>query len=127
MAQYIEIAHSGDKFYYKDKEMTKRHREDGPAVEWANGDKYWYRDGRRHREDGPAAEYVDGTKYWYRDGRLHREDGHAVECADGSKEWYLNGIELSEAEFLRRTQPVKEMAVAEIEKLLGNKVKVIKE
>ena len=24
----------------------KRHREDGPAIEWANGDKYWWVDGR---------------------------------------------------------------------------------
>ena len=32
----------------------KFHREDGPAIEWSNGDKEWYLNGRRHREDGPA-------------------------------------------------------------------------
>lgn len=30
--------------------------------------KEWYRDGERHREDGPAIEYPDGTKFWYRNG-----------------------------------------------------------
>lgn len=52
--------------YYKDKEKTILHREDGPAIEYLNGDKAWYRDGKLHREDGPAVEYVDGGKeYWY--------------------------------------------------------------
>ena len=36
------------------------HREDGPACEYANGDKHWYLNGKRHREDGPAREYVNG-------------------------------------------------------------------
>ena len=30
-----------------------------------NGTKYWYLNGKRHREDGPAIEWADGTKYWY--------------------------------------------------------------
>jgi hypothetical protein len=149
MAQYIKIDNDGDKFYYKDKKMKILHREDGPAIEFAHGTKYWYRDGKLHREDGPAIEYPDGYKEWYRDGKLHREDGPAIEYSsgykewcrdgkrhredgpavewpDGANEWYLNDIELSEAEFIRRTQPVKEMTIAEIEKLLGHKVKVVK-
>jgi hypothetical protein len=125
MAQYIEITNIGNKFYYKDKKMTKLHREDGPAVEYASGSKFWYRDDKRHREDGPAIEWENGTKEWYRDGKLHREGGAAVEYADGTKHWHLNGEWLSKAEFLRRTQPVKEMTVAEIEKLLGHRVKVV--
>ena len=44
------------------------HREDGPAIERANGDKYWYINGLRHREDGPAVELADGTKKWYING-----------------------------------------------------------
>jgi len=67
------------------------HREDGPAIEWANGDKEWCRNGQRHREDGPAVEYADGGKAWFRDGQLHREDGPAVEHVDGHKVWYRNG------------------------------------
>jgi hypothetical protein len=43
----------------------KFHREDGPAVEWPNGDKEWWLNGERHREDGPAVEYCDGvTECW---------------------------------------------------------------
>ena len=38
----------------------------------------------------------------------------------------LNGEEYTEEEFLKRTQPVKELTVAEIEALLGHKVKVVK-
>jgi hypothetical protein len=32
-----------------------------------------------HRQDGPAAEYTNGNKYWYFNGKLHREDGPAIE------------------------------------------------
>jgi hypothetical protein len=44
------------------------HREDGPAREWSDGDKYWYINGQRHREDGPAVEYSVGNEKcfkWY--------------------------------------------------------------
>ena len=52
----------------------KRHREDGPAVEWADGDKHWYLNGRRHREDGPAVEYARGAKHWFlNDKPVHPE------------------------------------------------------
>ena len=40
--QYIRINDLGSKYYFKDKEMKILHREDGPAVERINGDKYWY-------------------------------------------------------------------------------------
>jgi hypothetical protein len=40
--QYIRINDLGSKYYFKDKEMKIIHREDGPAVERINGDKYWY-------------------------------------------------------------------------------------
>jgi hypothetical protein len=149
MAQYIKIDNDGDKFYYKDKKMKILHREDGPAIEFAHGSKFWYRDGKIHREDGPAIERSDGSKDWYRDGKhhreggpaieyssgykewcrdgeLHREDGPAIECTDGTKFWYHNGEKLTEAEFLRRTHRAKEMTIAEIEKLMGHRVKVVK-
>jgi hypothetical protein len=53
-------------------------------------------EGQLHREDGPAVEYADGTRHWYLNGKLHREDGPAVEWADGRRQWYLNGKELTE-------------------------------
>jgi hypothetical protein len=45
-AQYIEIDKYGDKFYYSDREMKILHREDGPAIEYANGAKSWYLNGK---------------------------------------------------------------------------------
>lgn len=77
--QYVELDSLGNKYYYKDKEMTILHREDGPAVEHASG-----------------------YKAWYLNGKLSREDGPAVECADGHKAWSLNGDFLTEKEFNNR-------------------------
>ena len=50
------------------------HREDGPAVERANGTKAWYQHGKRHREKGPAVEYPNGTKAWWLEGKFIREE-----------------------------------------------------
>lgn len=80
----------------------KLHREDGPAVEWRDGEKMWYLNGQLHREDGPAIENTNGYKSWWLNDILHREDGPAIECANGDKEWYLNGQELTEDEFNQR-------------------------
>ena len=56
--QYIYTHSDGDKFYYKDPEMTILHRTDGPAIEWVGGNKEWLVNGKLHRLDGPALEYV---------------------------------------------------------------------
>ena len=61
--------------------------------------------------------YTNGTKAWY---------GPAVEYANGDKDWYLNDIWMTEEEHQSATNPAKELTVAEIEKLLGHKVKVVK-
>jgi hypothetical protein len=86
----VEYA-NGDKYWFIN---DKNHREDGPAMEYANGDKYWFMNGRLHREDGPAIEYANGDKCWFINGRLHREDGPAVEKENGDKRWYINDIHL---------------------------------
>jgi len=65
---YVDIDRDGNKFYYKDRKMTMLHRTDGPAIEWADGDKSWWVDGKRHRIDGPAIEYASGAKEWFVDG-----------------------------------------------------------
>ena len=54
-----------------------------------------------HREDGPALECADGTKQWWRNGKLHREDCPAVERADGTNQWYLNGNKYTFLDFAR--------------------------
>lgn len=89
--QFIYIDEDGNKRYFADREMTILHREDGPAIEFASGDKEWHLNGKCHREDGPAVEWYDGNKAWYLNDKRHREDGPAIEYADGLKEWYLNG------------------------------------
>ena len=32
------------------------------------GDKYWFLNGKRHRENGPAIEYGNGDKAWWLNG-----------------------------------------------------------
>ena len=81
----------------------KLHREGGPAIERADGDKQWWFHGELHREDGPAIERAGGYKEWWLNGSRHREDGPAVEYSDGSKEWWLYDEELTEEEYRRRT------------------------
>jgi hypothetical protein len=101
--QYILINEDGSKFYYKDKEMTILHREDGPAVEYHTGYKSWYINGERHREDGPAVVY-----------------------SNGSKSWYLNNILLTEEKFLQRTAPEIVLTMDEIAAKLGIEVSKLK-
>jgi hypothetical protein len=85
----LEIDKYGNKYWYLDD--GKYHRKDGPAVEWANGDKEWYLNGKLHRENGPALEWSNGDKSWFINGEIHREDGPAVIYIDGTQEWHLNG------------------------------------
>ena len=69
----------------------KRHRLDGPAVEWADGDREWYANGSLHRLDGPAVEQVDGTRAWYVNGSLHRLDGPARTWPNDTQEFWIGG------------------------------------
>jgi hypothetical protein len=55
------------------------------------GTRRYFQHGKLHRVDGPAIEYANGDKYYYQHGERHRDDGPAVEFADGYKEWWLNG------------------------------------
>ena len=43
-----------------------------------------------HREDGAAVEYANGDKSWYQYGKYHRLDGPAVECTNGYREFWIN-------------------------------------
>ena len=41
------------------------------------GDKAWYLNGKRHRVNGPALEYADGTKeWWYLNGKIYSESAY---------------------------------------------------
>jgi hypothetical protein len=87
-----------------------------------NGDKEWYLNGQLHRTNGAAVEWPNGTKKWYSNGQLHRTNGAAVEWPNGRKEWWLNGCEVVQAAVMK---PVKQLTVAEIEVLLGHRIKII--
>ena len=89
---------NGNKYWYLN---GKLHRADGPAVEFSDGSKFWYLNGECHRTDGPAIEYRNGfgNKFWYLNGKLHRADGPACEYASGNKSWWLHGKEYSEEEY----------------------------
>ena len=123
---YVTVDDAGTTRWFKDAKCTIRHRENGPAIERADGHKEWWQNGKRHRTDGPAIEWWDGDKSWWQNGQRHRTDGPAIELNNGSMEWYINDEELTETEFLAATQPTIEMTVADIEKLVGKRVKIIK-
>lgn len=50
--------------------------------------------GELHREEGPAIEYFTGEKFWYKKGKLHNSLGPAIERPDGY-EWHLDGIKMA--------------------------------
>lgn len=70
------------------------HRVGGPAIEFADGSKYWYQHGNLHRTGGPAVEYPEGSYSWIRHGRHHRLDGPSTVGAEGVyPAWYIKGKE----------------------------------
>ena len=72
------------------------------TVDENSGTRRWYLNGRYHREDGPAIEHADGvSRVWCLNGERHREDGPAVDGADGTRRWYLNGKYLREETAIR--------------------------
>ena len=71
---------------------------------YTNGDRFWYQNDKRHRLDGPAIEWVDGARFWYQNGKRHRLDGPAVEMADGHRSWFIDGVQLTEEEFNKQTK-----------------------
>ena len=101
--------------WYNDKHEL--HRLDGPAVEYADGYKAWYVEGKLHRLDGPAVEWANGRKEWWFNGNPHRLDGPAIEYTDGRKVWYVNGKLMSEEEFNAyiKPKPTCENKVVEVD------------
>lgn len=58
--------------------------------------KYWLRYGKRHRDDGPAIERADGcTEWWRNDRRLKPEQIRAIMQKNGDKaaEAFRNGMD----------------------------------
>ena len=86
------------------------------------GDTFWKLNGKRHREDGPAIEYASGSKHWFINGKRHREDGPAIEFVGGEEQWYLNGVKLTKEQHKIKTNPVKDYTI----KLLGYNLRIVK-
>ena len=59
--QYVKITTDGSKFYYNHRRMSllDMHRENGPAVKWANGNREWYLYGVPHKQ-----KYRNGKVTW---------------------------------------------------------------
>ena len=67
-------------------------------IEYSNGSKQWFTNGRLHRLDGPAHEGSNGEKHWYINGKLHRLDGPACEGINEPQEYFVFGEKCSSKE-----------------------------
>ena len=77
------------------------HRDnDLPALDYPDGEKRWYQNGKEHRDnDRPAVELPDGSKSWLINGQRHRNNGLPaiiwnVQTSSGirlHKMWYIDG------------------------------------
>lgn len=73
------------------------HRDDGPAIEWADGDSRWINHGKLHREGGlPAVEYGNAAAAWLDRGTLGRLVSHQPANERGA--WYIHGLKVTEAQ-----------------------------
>jgi len=90
---------SGTCWYRRD---GQRHREDGPAVIWANGGVEYWMKGQVNREDGPAVVGPNGEVHYWVKGKRHRTDGPAVVEANGRIEYWVEGRKLTKGKFLAR-------------------------
>lgn len=93
MDQIRRVVH-GDRIEYLRVSDGFRHREDGPAVIWADGRVSWWLNGRLHRQDGPAMIDPNGTwsEVWFLNGLRHRAAGPAVLENNGTEIWYQTGL-----------------------------------
>jgi hypothetical protein len=87
MEPKMEVDQRGNKFWRVPYPYLVYHRTGGPAIEWVDGDKWWFLNGEHHRTDGPAVECMDGSTQWW----LH-DDALTFE------EWLIANTEISEEE-----------------------------
>ena len=64
-----------------------------------DGTTYWTVNRKFHREDGPAVKWANGSEKYYLNDKLHREDGPAVKLANGTEEYWLNNKKYSKEDF----------------------------
>lgn len=101
MKNGLHITRGGIREWYLNDQL---HRDDGPAWVDPNGHQRWYQFGKPHREDGPANITAFGSKMWYQNGKYHRLDGPAIEWLDGDCEWYIEGVLLTQEEWVIQSE-----------------------
>ena len=47
-------------------------------VVWLNGNEYHRKHNKLHRDDGPAVIYANGSQYWYKDGKPYTPTAHEL-------------------------------------------------
>ena len=101
MTYEVKVSRDGEKRWLLNGVL---HREDGPAIEFIDGSKCWYRDGKPHRDCGlPACEWAYSGREWWVNGKLHRIDGPAIEdVEEDTFEFYIDGERYEQAEFNER-------------------------
>jgi hypothetical protein len=75
-----------------------------------------------HREDGPAVENANGYKAYYINNKLHRKGGPAVVYANEDKEYFIRGKFIKEEQFLARNK--KDPCDGKIVEIDGKKYKL---
>ena len=65
--------------------------------------KVYKKNGIVHNENGPAIIFESGDKYWIVDGKFHNENGPA-KLINNIKYYFINGKELTETEFKNRNR-----------------------
>ena len=119
MKYTVEIIEGTTRWYKEGTDIL--HRENGPAIENINGDKFWCKEGKYHREGGPAIENINGDKFWCKEGKYHREGGPAIEHANGDKLWFLEGKEYTEEEYNKAMNKEKCSVAGKIVEIDGKK------
>jgi hypothetical protein len=96
----VQVDDSGNRNWFLNGELVK--------VEWINGNIFHYKNNKLHNDKGPAYIWANGSKHWYYlEGRLYWTE----------QDW--------RDELARRNPPIKELTVAQIEGILGFKIKII--
>ena len=90
---HTEIDVQGTRIWRNDNGLWHRDG-DLPALIYAEGDIFYYKDGNLYRDgDLLAVIYSDGSEFYYRDGKRHRDGGKpAVIYADGTVEYWVDGV-----------------------------------
>lgn len=76
---------------------------EGHCLIKSSGNQYWFKKGRAsHREDGPAVIWADGDEYWWCNNLIHRIGGPAglIETEDEQEhQFWIHGFPYEEEDY----------------------------